>query len=195
MMGPLTFNPCEELVLAEPLAQLAGEIRRSSNFRFAWQFFDSGSRAVTSPEGARALLEGVTVVAEWHRFLRATFEPMYEPDFGIEPIHEHAIVEMAQHEFANTLARAAGDRLGAYSRDLHDATPSELQRIEDLFGKNGPFVAFQLLPGNHPGCKQCAHHNNHLFSSWFYGVAWDWCFVLSWPESHRAWIGCLTDTD
>jgi hypothetical protein len=52
-----------------------------------------------------------------------------------------------------------------------------------------------LLPGNSPDCLACRNHNNHLFSTWFYGVAWDWCLFAIWPHCDLFWVGCLTDTD
>ncbi|REK07882.1 MAG: hypothetical protein DWQ37_20985 [Planctomycetota bacterium] len=120
---------------------------------------------------------------------------MYHSEFSIEPIHEHCSFEECNVEFANVLARAAADRLGAYSPSLSEASPRERARIGDAFGAIGPYVAFQLLPGRVQDCEICASYCSYLFTNWFYGVAWDWCFVLLWRDSDLAWVGMLTDTD
>jgi hypothetical protein len=97
--------------------------------------------------------------------------------------------------FEQILARAAADQLGAYSRILSEATPAQVAEIQALFGSLGPYRAFELNPGSVSGCPTCRHHNNHLFTSWFYGVAWDWLFCVRWTNSPVTWIGCLSDTD
>jgi hypothetical protein len=181
---------------ADEIWELQQRIERSSNFRFAWQFFRLEQGRVASPGHARRVLETVITSPHCHRFLRSTFDPMYDADFTISPLHEHATIADAEGEFPNTLAAAAEDRLGAYSHHLRDATPKEAARVRRIFSAAGSYRAFQLLPGSNTACQLCRqHHNNHLFSSWFYGVAWDWCFVLGWPEAGLAWVGCLTDTD
>ena len=189
--------PRDEPVVSEPLESLQKEIERSSNFRFAWQFFDFGLVDGTMPWGAEAILDRVTSDESCHRFLADTFDPMYRSSFKIEPIHEHASVAPARGEFERTLAAAANDTLGAYSRYLRDGTPAEAAKIRAVFERLGPYYSFQLLPGSHPSCDVCSTTSlkNHLFSAWFYGVAWDWCFVLTWRQLERAWVGCLTDTD
>ena len=76
-----------------------------------------------------------------------------------------------------------------FTRNLRNATGDEIQEIKDLFGSIGQYRAYELLPGS------VGHHNNHLFSSWFFGVAWDWCLLALWPRRNLLWVGCLTDTD
>jgi hypothetical protein len=143
-----------------------------------------------------AILQTMIAVEECHRFLRDSAETLGDERFEVEPIHQHCPVVGAEGEFERTLAAAANDHLGAYSRELRDSTPQEADQVRPVFEPLGPYRAFQLVPGHQPGCAECAHHhNNHVFSSWFYGVAWDWCFLLSWPKERRVWAGCLSDTD
>jgi hypothetical protein len=120
---------------------------------------------------------------------------MYAEEFEIGPIHEHCVVACAKGDFEGILAQAAADRLGAYSRHMSVATVKECAEISRLFGALGSYTPYELQPGNTTGCEKCTDHNNHLFSTWFFGVAWDWCFVVIWEDSDLAWVGCLTDTD
>jgi len=170
------------------LDDLAARIRKSSNFRVCWQFYQCSGIDSESPAKIRQALEAIIATPELHTFLQESFEPMYAEAFEVEPLHEHCRVDAAMGEFENTLARAANDHLGAYSRNMRDATAAEIQEIKDLFGSIGQYRAYELLPGS-------GHHNNHLFSSWFYGVAWDWCLFALWPRRNLLWVGCLTDTD
>jgi hypothetical protein len=101
-------------------------------------------------------------------------------------------VEEAGGELEDVLAAAAGDRLVSYSRELRPSTEAEKAGIAEIFEMAGPYRPFELRPGAVPGCPECAHHNNHVFSSWFYGVAWDLTFVVMWPSESLAWVGCLT---
>lgn len=132
-----------------------------------------------------------------HRFLREAEEAMYGDgeSFEIEPLHDHCRVVAARDDFENILASAAGDHLGAYSRELRSAHSDEKQKIGDLFESVDHYCPYQLLPGNIPGCSECRERNNHLFTTWFYGVAWDWCLFATWPTRALFWIGCLTDAD
>jgi hypothetical protein len=186
----------EEPVLRASIDALGRRIQASSNFRFAWQFFYLSGFDPRLPVTALSVLQAVISEKPHHQFLRETFDPMYDSSFEIGSIHEHCEMIAADGEFENVLASAANDHLGAYSRWLRDSTPEEAAAVRVIFEQLGPYCAFQLTPGQHPGCEFCRrHHNSHVFSNWFYGVAWDWCFVLTWPESHKAWVGCLTDTD
>jgi len=194
-MTPRSLTPWEEPSVRTPLEELAARIQDSSNFLFAWQFFRFVGFDPRSSEGALSLLQTMIAVEECQGFLRQTFDPMYGGSFEIEPVHQHCRIVAAEGDFENVLAAAANNHLGAYSSHLGDSTPAEVGRVRAVFEPLGPYRAFQLLPGATPGCDLCAHHANHVFSSWFYGVAWDWCFVLTWPKAHQAWIGCLTDTD
>ncbi len=139
------------------------------------------------------MLEAVIADQGLHAFLRDSFNPLYDDSFDITPLHEHAKVVDAAGEFEDLLARAAGNHLGAYSRDLRSATAAETDEIRQLFSQPGPCHAFELQPGNVPGCTKCTY--SHQFTNWFYGVAWDWCIMATWPTSELLWVGCLTDTD
>jgi hypothetical protein len=176
------------------LNDLADRIRKSSNFRFSWQFYRCTGIGPRRPVDIRHALDTIIATPGLHEFLRESFEALYVDAFEVEPLHEHCRVDATAGEFENILARAAGDHLGAYSR-LRDAAAPEKQLIKELFGCIGSYQAYELLPGNVPGCPTCRDHNNHLFTSWFFGVAWDWCLFAVWPRRDLFWIGCLTDTD
>ena len=176
------------------LADLAGRIRASSNFRFNWQFCECAGIDPRSPAAVRDALDLIVADENLHRFLRESFDDSYDGAFEIEPVHEHCRVEAAP-DFETILAAAAADRLGAYSQDLQQATAQECAEIAELFHRPGDYCEFQLLPGNVPGCSLCGTHNQHLFTNWFYGVAWDWCLLATWPDRNLLWLGCLTDTD
>lgn len=177
------------------LDELAARIRKSSNFRFSWQFFQCSRVDARSAGSIRQVLELIIATPELHRFLQESFEPLYAKAFEIEPLHAHCRVDAATDEFENILARAAADQLGAYSPHLREAREVEKQEIRQLFGRPGEYLTYQLLPGNIAGCTACRDSNNDLFSNWFYGVAWDWCFLAIWPRHNLFWVGCLTDTD
>ncbi len=177
------------------LEGLAARIRRSSNFRFNWQWFTLDAVPVVSPSEARRILGNVVSEPACHRFLQESFKDLYDPAFKIEPIHEHCRMVDVTCDFAGVLARAATDRLGAYSRELIDAPPSEVEAVRRTFGPVFPYSVFSLEPGSAAGCLACKSHNNQLFTSWFYGVAWDWCFCLLPHGTTTGWVGCLTDTD
>jgi len=117
-------------------------------------------------------LARVVEAPDCHAFLRESFEVGPGESFTIESVHEHSNLAIADGSFEQTLARAAADRLGAYSRDLSDATVSQVGAGRDLFGAPGSYSAFVLTPGTVAGCPVCADYNGHLFTSWFYGVAW-----------------------
>jgi hypothetical protein len=140
------------------LDDLASRIRKSSNFRVCWQFYQCSGIDPQSPANIRQALEAIIATPDLHKFLKESFEPMYAETFEVEPLHEHCCVEAVTGEFENTLARAASDHLGAYSRNLRDATVAETQEIKDLFGSIGQYRAYELLPG------LGGHHNNHLFA-------------------------------
>jgi hypothetical protein len=176
------------------LDDLAARIRKSSNFQFAWQFYQFSRRVPQSPAEVRWALDSIIANPVLHRFLRDSFETTYAAEFTIEPLHEHSQIA-ASEEFESTLARAAGDHLGAYSRVLRDANAAEKREIRELFERAGKYSTYQLQPGSLPGCPICRGRNSHLFSTWFDGIAWDWCFFASWPERKLFWMGCLTDTD
>ena len=177
------------------LEELARRIRKSSNFRFEWRWFRRTGASGVSAEAARQVLDDLVADPESHRFLRESFDPMYDSSFEIRPIHEHCLVEPRSEEFVDILARAAADRLGAYSRHLAEASRWQRRRVHALFGKLGEYAAFELLPGSAAGCDTCASTGSHLFTNWFYDVVWDWCFVVLWEGSDLAWVGLLTDTD
>lgn len=174
------------------LDALAERVRASSNFRFSWQWFARAEHGRTGAEVARGTLEQLIERPDCHRFL---VDSAVELPFTIESLHEHVELVQADGEFEQVLARAAADRLGAYSRILGSSTSDRALEIRALFGSLGAYRPFELTPGQVRGCAACKHHNNHLFTNWFYGVAWDWLFLLSWTERPLVWIGCLSDTD
>lgn len=183
------LTTCEDPI---GLDNLAAKIRASSNFRFAWQFFESTGIDLESTGEVQKALDAVLASTHLHKFLRTSFVPMYHSAFTISPLHEHCRVVPAE-DFESILARAAHDHLGAYSRNLIDATPGEKAEISTLFATLAPYRPFELLPGNVPGCTACTY--SHIFSTWFYSVVWDWCLMATWPSCDLLWIGCLTDTD
>ncbi len=187
--------PVSDPAAISQLKGLAALIRKSSNFRFVWQFYEFFGFDPASPKSARFMLEYAIETESCCQFLSQSFDPMYEKVFAVASLHEHARVEEASHTFESTLATAATDRLGAYSPSLGNAKPSKVAAVKSLFQRIGAYHAYQLLPGSNPGCSTCEQHNNHLFSNWFYGVAWDWCILVVWPKEQLLWLGCLTDTD
>ncbi|MCP5120205.1 MAG: hypothetical protein GY953_56130 [bacterium] len=187
--------PIAEPTVSPPLQRLKRTIEATSNFRFGWQFFELSGVDGVSPGAGLRVLQAMISDQDCHGFLRQTFDPLYDKSFEIGSIHEHCRMSTDSGELENVLAAAANDHLGAYSGHLRDARPAEAAGIRTIFENLGSYQAFQLLPGEVQQCSICAEYNNHLFTNWFYGVAWDWCFVVTWPRRHRAWVGCLTDTD
>lgn len=139
------------------------------------------------------LLSAVQGDAALRAFLREPLDQDSEPTFELP--HAHSRFLPAEGELEQVLARAAADRLGAYSSSLAEARPAEVEEIRMLFSAAGRYRPFELRSGAIPGCEGCREWGSHLFSSWFYGVAWDWCFCVLWEESDLVWLGCLTDTD
>ena len=111
------------------LDDLAARIRKSSNFRVSWQFYQCSGIDPQSPANIRQALEAIIATPELHKFLQESFEPMYAKAFEIEPLHKHCSVDAATGEFENTLARAASDHLGAYSRSLRRQTQPKLKKL------------------------------------------------------------------
>ena len=187
--------PISEIEAPISLDELAARICSLSNFRFNWQWFRLDSNYSSSVQDAWRILSTLIIDTQCHQFLFDNFVPEYNDDFEIAPIHEHSILVNSEGDFENVVASAAADKLGAYSRYLSNATTMECAEIRHLFGEIGSYVSYELQPGNVPDCEKCAERNSHLFTTWFYGVAWDWCFVLIWKDINLAWVGCLTDTD
>jgi hypothetical protein len=179
--------------IADPISldDLAGRIRKSSNFRFAWQFYAFEHIKPSSANDVRKTLETVIAEPSCHRFLSDTFNDMYDQAFQIVGLHDHCQVVEATDSFENIMASAGNDRLGAYSCNLRDAVASEKDVVRRLFESLGPYQAFQVVLY----CDICQDHADHLFTNWFYGVVWDWCFLLTWAKPKLLWMGCLTDTD
>ena len=177
------------------LKELATSIRRSSNFRFTWQFFTVTGKDLDSIGTVAELLSIVIEQPQLHSFLAKTLDEIYPRHLEVEPLHKHASIVLDPSSFLDTMARASLDRLGAYSRNLSPATADEREVIHKQFSQIGRYWAFTIDPGNSRDCSICQQHNNHLFSNWFYGVAWDYIFLVSWPHASVFWIGCLTDTD
>jgi hypothetical protein len=174
--------------------QIAARIRRSSNFRVAWQLFEWDRPCKATARTARQVLETIVLVPELQAFLASSEPPLAKPP-NVQRIHAHCVFKTAFGTFERSLARAASDRLGAYSRILADAPAEEIKGVEKLFLGLGPYVPFELLPGDVEGCAECRRHNGHLFSDWFYGVAWDWCYCVIWEDRSLVGLLCMTDTD
>jgi hypothetical protein len=174
--------------------RLAARIRRSSHFRVAWQLFEWAGPCKATPRLARQVLETIVLVPELQTFL-ASSEPPFTKPLNVHQLHAHCAFKPAGGTFERTLARAAADRLGAYSRILDEAAPDQIREVEKVFQALGPYVPFELLPGQVAGCLECRGHNGHLFSDWFYGVAWDWCYCVIWEGRRLVGLLCMTDTD
>ena len=177
------------------LAALSKSICASSNFRFAWQFYEYYAPNHESPDSIRTALDLIATDASLHEFLRSSLDDIYPRDFEIEPLHEHATIKQDGSCFLDTVTRASLDRLGAYSRNLASSTAAERESVHQLFASIGKYYAFNTEPGSQAGCDICKHHNNDLISNWHYDVAWDYTFILTWPHASILWLGCLTDTD
>jgi len=177
------------------LTALSKSICASSNFRFAWQFYDYRGPGLESPDSMRTALNLIAADDSLHDFLRSSLDDIYPRDFEIGPLHEHATIKQDGRFFLDTFARASLDRLGAYSRDLSPSTADERKPIHKLFSSPGRYHAFNTEPGAQAGCSICQQHNNDLISNWHFDVAWDYTFLLTWPHASIVWLGCLTDTD
>jgi hypothetical protein len=191
-MAMIHLIPCDDPF---PLDAVATEISKSSNFHFSWQFYQCKDVDLQSQARVRQALEMIIATPELHNFLLESFPRTCHQSFEMERLHEHCRLDDTTDQLENILARAAGDHLGAYSQPLREATVAERERIQHLLGSIGEYRAYELLPGNTFGCAICANYDNHLFSNWFFGVAWDWCLVAVWPHRDLLWVGCLTDTD
>ncbi len=189
------MTPILESAAPVSFGGLATQIRSSSNFRFDWQWFSLDTVPAATPTEVRRILDKLVSEPECHRFLEESFSDLYDAAFKIEPIHEHCRAVDMTHDFDGVLARAATDRLGAYSRELVDAPASELMAVRRILGPVFPYRVFSLQPGDAADCPACKKYDSHLFTNWFYGVAWDWCFCLLPQGAPIAWVGCLTDTD
>ena len=177
------------------LTEVAVAIRRSSNFRFAWRFFWLCADDLHSTATVAASLSAIIHQRELHSFLADSMDDIYPRTFEISPLHVHASIVTDNEYFLDTLTRASLDRLGAYSRSLSASTSKERAPIHKLFSSIGPYLAFHTQAGNKPDCNDCRSHNNDLISNWFFDVAWDYTFLLTWPSASVLWMGCLTDTD
>lgn len=177
------------------LTALSKSICASSNFRFAWQFYEYYGPNLEAPDAIRNALNLIATTDSLHDFLRTSLDDIYPRDFEIEPLHEHATIKQDGSYFLDTVTRASLDRLGAYSRDLSFSTAAERKPVYELFASIGKYSAFNTGPGSQAGCDVCRHHNNDLISNWHYDVAWDYTFILTWSHASILWFGCLTDTD
>jgi hypothetical protein len=189
------MTPISDEAAGVSLDEVAVRIRRSSNFRFSWQWFARDAAIEPSADAAQRVLADVVTSPSNHEFLRASFSDLYARSFTIEPLHEHSHFIEGTKAIEAILARAAGNRLGAYSPVYTEPDAAYDDMVRRAFSSVSPFVAFQLQPGAVATCPACAEHCSHLFSNWFYGVAWDWCFCLFPLTRPLAWVGCLTDTD
>ena len=177
------------------LNKLAVAIRSSSNFRFAWRFFTLYADDLRSYSTVAASLDAIVRQPDLHSFLSESMDDIYPRKFEIHPLHNHASLVNDGGYFLDTLTRASLDRLGAYSRDLSPSTSDERDAVHQLFSSVGRYIAFHTQPGSNPNCEYCKSRNSDLISNWFFGVAWDFTFLLTWPTASLLWMGCLTDTD
>jgi hypothetical protein len=178
-----------------PFRGLATRIRSSSNFRVASQLFQWEGPCPATPRTAKQALETIVLVPELQTFLTESLDAHDKSPFQIAPLHEECSFEQAHGAFERTLARAAADRLGAYSRILAEAIPRDVEAVQNVFEALGPYVPFEFPLGQPERCTQCSRKPREYFSSWFYGVAWDYCFCVIWESCRLVWIGCMTDTD
>jgi hypothetical protein len=166
------------------LGALDAAICRSSNFRFAWQFYRVTGADLETADSARDVVDLVTLRPENHAFLMNATPPHDPRPVTIERLSPQVVFRADTDGVCALLAQAAADRLGAYSRSLAAASACEVRAVAALFGQVGAFNGFLLDEfGQQP------------FSSWFDQVAWAWCVVVTWPAVRLAWVGCLTDTD
>jgi hypothetical protein len=187
--------PISDETAGVSLEEVAGRIWRSSNFRFSWQWFARDAQIEPSAIEAHRVLAEIVNSPPHHEFLRESFSDLYERNFRIEQPHEHSQFIEGTKDLEATLARACGNRLGAYSPMYTEPDLAYDEMVQRAFSSVSPFVAFQLQPGSVAGCPTCSEHGSHLFTNWFYGVAWDWCFCLFPRDRPFVWVGCLTDTD
>jgi hypothetical protein len=177
------------------LSDAASKLRSSSNFRFAWQFHQIDSDGVLDADGCRSLLDNVVADPALNEFLRSSIDDIYPRNFEIWPLHEHCEIRECTDEFIDTFARGVFGHLGAYSRDLRESTADERGYVQQTFSPLGDFLAYSIFPGNHPECPECKQYNHQLFSNWFFDVAWDYTYFVTWPDSRVVWLGCFSDTD
>ena len=183
--------------LADPpidLVDLSRAIRRSSNFSFASVFFQYDDANPTSLRGALAVFDAIVETPAFERSLRETWVADYRKTLEVGRREKHAVLVPAEGHLENVLASASLDQAGAYSRAVRDATGPQRDEVAALFRHLGDYLAFELVSRPDPACRTCGY-NSHLFSTWFYGVAWDWCFFVVWPAAKVAGVVCLTDTD
>jgi hypothetical protein len=171
-------------------------IRASSNFHFEVIFFRWEGDGRPVAEAAHTVLETFIATPELHSPLRERFHGGYRPGtpFEISPLEAHAALVAAGDELEGELARASLDRAGAYSRSQRPASADEVGVVAEMFGALGRYEVAKLVAQPVPGCPTCGWCG-HLFSNWFFGVAWDWCYVVLWREARTAAIVCMTDTD
>lgn len=177
------------------LSEFAAKVRASSNFRFAWQFHEVDDFGSSGERACQRLLDVIVFDADLHEFLSSSLDNYVPRKFKIRPLHGHCEIREGTGEFINTMARAAFDHLGAYSRELIDATPEQREYTRKSFSRLGHFTAYSIFPGTKADCSVCQQHDQHLFSNWFHGVAWDFTYFVLYPTRNIIWIGCLTDTD
>jgi hypothetical protein len=177
------------------LERLAERVRSSSNFRVAAQLFHFDAACKPTSRTARQILDTLCMVPEFQRFLSDDLSPLPVESASTLQLHEHCVMGLANGAFEQTLARGAADRLGAYSRSLAEATASEVEEVRAIFSAQGVYAPFELRSGDVSGCSTCQERNGHLFSDWFYAVAWDWCFCVICEDRKMALVWCMTDTD
>lgn len=181
--------------LSDPLdlTEVATRLRSSSNFRFAWQFYQIADAPEKMVDACRSLLENVVVYPELHEFLRTTNNGVYRHEFKMWHVAEPCEVRECTADFTDTFASAVFDHLGAYSNILRPATQHERKYVEGIFSRMGDFVAYSLFECD--ATTSPRYCRGPLFSSWFYDVGCDYAYFVAWPQRNIIWLGCLTDTD
>ncbi|PHR88853.1 MAG: hypothetical protein COA78_36165 [Blastopirellula sp.] len=141
------------------------------------------------------IIEGLRNAPQHHSFL-ADQDPQSEGEqYTFDPIHRHARWVANNEEVLDILARGRLNKLGAYSTSHQEPSRQEKDRIDALLSAKGPYKSYSLWQGDDPTCAVCSQYNNHLFSNFFYEVAWDWCIQIVWADVQECCIIFLTDTD
>jgi len=177
------------------LKQLEIDIRKSSNFQFAHQFFHVNISSLQDSKKLPFVLNQIADAPELHQFLINNFTNIYSVDFEINHLDEFSYFENDRELFGQILAGASHDIMGAYSKQLRIPTKKEVEEIFELFGSLGNFDGFVLKTRKHERNKDYEAIGAAHFSSWFYDVAWDYLIVATWPKENIFWLGCLSDTD
>ena len=133
--------------LSDPLdlTEVATRLRSSSNFRFAWQFYQIADAPEKMVDACRSLLETVVLYLELHEFLRTTNNGVYRHELKMWHVAEPCELREPTADFTETFASAEFDHLGAYSNILRHATQQKRKYGEGIFARMGEFVAYSMF--------------------------------------------------